>query len=417
MVLAGFAVRLLVMLFAYKLQLDPSSDHWAFGWETGRVARSIVTGRGFSSPYSGPTGPTALLPPVYTYLVAAVFKLFGVYTTVSALVLLTLNNLFSSLTCLPVYSIARRVFGIRPAEWAGWVWAFFPYSIALSNTVVWETSLTTLLLSLTVLATLLLEHSNRIAAWAGYGLLWGCVGLTSPATMAILPFLGGWIWIRQWRLGYNCTKAAMIASLCFFAMIAPWTWRSSHAYGRFVALRGNLGLEVLVGNSDDTSHPSNWSVLPGVNQSEFEKLQQEGESAYMAQKANEARQLIRQHPYRYAGLSLRRFVNTWTGIWNFPPVWSLDDAGWPNILMYSFLSLLAFAGIAAAVRDRRERSWPLLLAVLVFPALYYFTHSDMGFRHPVDPIIVIFLAYAIAVHTEKSKILSSPRNQSFASRI
>src|ERR1700675_3307768 len=122
MVIVALALRLMVMVFAYTIQLDPSQDHWVFGWETGRVARSIATGHGFSSPYSEPTGPTALIPPVYTCLLAGVFKIFGVYTTASALVILTLNNLFSSLTCVPVYLIARRIFGIRTAAWAGWMW-------------------------------------------------------------------------------------------------------------------------------------------------------------------------------------------------------------------------------------------------------------------------------------------------------
>jgi len=101
MIHAALALRLVVMCFTYKIQLDPSQDHLAFGWETGRVARSIATGEGFSSPYSEPTGTTALIPPVYPYIVAGVFKLFGIYTASSALVLLTLNNLFSSFTCLP----------------------------------------------------------------------------------------------------------------------------------------------------------------------------------------------------------------------------------------------------------------------------------------------------------------------------
>src|SRR3977135_4549354 len=99
MLSVALVIRLVVMGFAYTIQLDPSRCHWVFGWETGRVARSIATGHGFSSPYREPTGPTALIPPVYTYLVAGVFKVFGIYTAKSALVLLSLNNLFSSLTC------------------------------------------------------------------------------------------------------------------------------------------------------------------------------------------------------------------------------------------------------------------------------------------------------------------------------
>src|ERR1039457_5685633 len=97
MVVTALALRLVVMGFVYTSQLDPAQDHWAFGCEMGRVARSIVTGQGFSSPYTQPTGPTALLPPMYPLLLAGVFKLFGVYSVASAIAIPPLNNLFSSL--------------------------------------------------------------------------------------------------------------------------------------------------------------------------------------------------------------------------------------------------------------------------------------------------------------------------------
>ena len=394
MVAVALAVRLVVMAFAYTIQLDPAQDHWVFGWETGRVARSIATGQGFSSPYSEPTGPTALIPPVYTYLLGGVFKLFGVYTTASALVILTLNNLFSSFTCLPVFWIARRAFGNHAAVWAGWFWAFFPYSIALSNAVVWETSLTTLLLTLLVLYTLQLEHSKSIGAWIGYGLLWGASALASPAILSTLPFLAAWVWLRHWTRGSRCTGVALAAAVAFLFVVAPWIWRCSQTYGRFVAFRSNFGLEVLVGNSSDTSSPANSNVLPGYNQSELEELQRLGEPAYMARKQRQASDLIAQNRFRYAGLTLRRVLHTWTGLWEFPPRWKLDESGIPNILMYTSISVLAFAGLILAARHGRGEAIPLAFLPIFLPSIYYLTHSDMGFRHPVDPVLAIFAAYA-----------------------
>lgn len=393
MVIIALAIRLVVMAFAYKIQLDPAQDHWAFGWETGRVARSIATGHGFSSPYSEPTGPTALIPPIYTYLVAGVFKLFGIYTAASALALLTLNNLFSSLTCLPVFLIARKVFGPSMAVWAGWAWALFPYSIGLSNAVVWETSLTTLLLPVLLLMTLYLEHTRSLIAWIGYGLLWGFAALASPAILSTLPFLGAWIWLRHWRRGSNCTGAALIASLFFFIVVTPWIWRCSQIYGRFVAFRSNFGMEIMVGNSDDTSSPANWNVLPGSNPAELEKLRQAGEPAYMAQKQQEAKYFIEHHPARFAILSLRRVLNTWTGLWEIPPRWSLDAAGLAHIATYSLLSILSFAGLGWAIHDERDGAIPMALLLIFFPIVYYLTHSDMGFRHPIDPVMAILAVY------------------------
>ena len=394
MVGAALVIRLIVMAFAYRIQLDPAQDHFVFGWETGRVARSIATGHGFASPYSEPTGPTALIPPVYTYLLAGVFKIFGVYTTASALVILTLNNLFSSLTCMPVYLIARRIFGVRVAIWAGWIWAFFPYSIALSNAVVWETSLTTLLLTLLVLFTLELEHSRSLGAWIGYGLLWGVSALASPAVLATLPFLGAWVWLRQWKRGSNATGLAMAASVAFFIVVAPWIWRCSEIYGRFVAFRGNFGLEILVGNSSDTSNPANSNVLPGFNKSELQELQRIGEPAYMAEKQRQANELVSHNRLRYAGLTLRRILHTWTGVWEIPPRWELDESGIPNILMYTFISVMALAGLIMAIRHGHQEAIPLAFLPIFLPALYYLTHSDMGFRHPIDPVMAIFTAFA-----------------------
>jgi 4-amino-4-deoxy-L-arabinose transferase-like glycosyltransferase len=405
MVIAALALRLVVMGFVYTDRLDPARDHWTFGWETGRVARSIAAGQGFSSPYPEPTGPTTLVPPAYTYLVAGVFRLFGIYTPSSALVMLTINNLFSSLTCLPVFFITRRVFGLSAAVWAGWIWAFFPYAIALANVTVWETTLTTLLFSLVVLATLRLERSTSWSAWLSYGALWGIAALSNPAVLSTLPFLGAWLWIRHWRRGENCTGVAVAASLVVLVTIAPWIWRCSQVYGRFVAFRGSVGLEVLVGSSDDTSSSSNFKVLPGNNPAEMEKVRRLGEPAYMAEKQREAREAIARRPLRFAGLTLRRILQTWTDLWDSHPRWTLDEAGLPNVLTYSFVSLLAFAGLHRAIQDRRDGVIPLVIPLVFLPVAYYLTHFEIRYRHPIDPLVAVFMAYgAIAFRGRKLKL-------------
>jgi len=396
MVPIALAVRLVIMRFVYVDLLDPARDHWNFGWETGKVARSIVMGQGFSSPYSQPSGPTALIPPVYTYLVAGVFKLFGIFTAASALVILTLNNLFSSLTCAPVFLIARRVFGLRVARLAGWTWAFFPYAAVLSNTIVWETVLSTLLFSLLLLWTLHLERSTSLIAWTGYGLLWGVATLSNPATVSTVPFLLGWICFRRWRDGRRIAAEGMIAAcIVLLLVVTPWIWRCSRTYGRFVPIRSGLGLELLVGNSLDTSNYANWSVLPSENDLELKKLRTVGESKYMAEKQHEAVEYIIGHPLQFAGQTVRRILYTWTCIWNFHPVWNFDSSGMPNILVYTLLSLFSLAGITWAIQNHRDNVIPLVILIIVFPLVYYMTHPDIRFRHLIDPVIVIFFSYGL----------------------
>ena len=120
MVIVALALRLGAMAFLYPERLNPNRDHWRFAGETGRIAHSIVEGKGFSSPLFGDTGPTAWMTPIYPYVVAGTFKIFGAYTKPSAMILLSLNSLFSALTCIPIFFIARKNFGDRVARAVGW---------------------------------------------------------------------------------------------------------------------------------------------------------------------------------------------------------------------------------------------------------------------------------------------------------
>src|SRR5262245_5635603 len=167
----AFVLRLVVAFSLIGDQFSPERNHFSFGWETGRIARSIALGEGFSSPFHVPTGPTAWMTPVYVYLLAAVFKVFGVYTLKSVIVILTLNSLFSALTCLAVFFIADKSFGRVIAIRTGWVWALFPYAIDFAACRVWGDCLNTLLFSLLFLVAIRLEDTTSLKAWLGFGLL------------------------------------------------------------------------------------------------------------------------------------------------------------------------------------------------------------------------------------------------------
>ena len=97
-----------------------------FQTETGHIAYSIASGKGYSSPFQRDTGPTAWLAPVYPYLLAGIFKLFGIYSLHSFLAALSLNILFSAGACVPVFYAGKRIAGLGVASAAAWLWALFP---------------------------------------------------------------------------------------------------------------------------------------------------------------------------------------------------------------------------------------------------------------------------------------------------
>src|SRR5947208_10099494 len=220
MVLIALILRLGVIFVTHTYKFKTVDDNFGFGYEMGRIARSLASGQGFANPFNETTGPTAWEPPLYPFLIAGVFKLFGIYTRSSALALLILNSIFSALTCIPIFLIARRCFNEKVAGWASWLWALLPSGFA--TRWVWETSVAALLLAIIFWLTLELEGRDGLRPWLEFGLLWGIAALTNPSMLAFLPASGLWAWYRRAKSGKRSVGGIAVASIIFFACIAPW---------------------------------------------------------------------------------------------------------------------------------------------------------------------------------------------------
>jgi len=403
MVLVALAIRLVVMVFLLPEQLEPQRDHWHFGYETGRIARSIVEGKGFGSPLFEDTGPTAWLTPVYPYLVAAVFEVFGVYTKASAIVLLSLNCLMSALVCVVVFLVARISFGERIAKWSGWGWAFCPYGIYFPAERIWETWLATLLLCILFLITLKLETEDRLSYWAAFGLVWGLEALTSPAVLAVLPFLAVWVIYRRHREGRSWFSLNVAASLVFLAIVSPWLVRNYEIFHRFVPFRDGMGLVLRLGTRGNSDYWGPYELGPWHNDAEWNEFKQLGELGYMDHKKQQAVEFIRANPGWYAWTTVRRAVFLWTGYWSLDRAYLKDEPlDPPNIFMCTTLTVLALLGLWRAWRMDWGRAMPYALVLFSFPLIYYITSPEVYYRRPIDPFFVI-LAMVAVVPREKRK--------------
>jgi 4-amino-4-deoxy-L-arabinose transferase-like glycosyltransferase len=418
MVLTALAIRLVVMVFLLPEQLDPSRDHWHFGYETGRIARSIVQGHGFSSPLFAETGPTAWMSPVYPYIVAGVFKVFGIYTTASAVALLSLNALTSALTCIPIFFIARRTFGERAAKWSGWGWVFFPYAVYFPVERIWETWLATLLLSLLFLFTLYLgdgseddpSKDNQLEArpawrdWIGFGMLAGLAALTSPAIVSVLPFLGGWICYRLYLRKQAWFRPAVVSALAFILFVSPWFIRNYETFHRFIPFRDNMGMVLRLGTKGATNHWAAYDLGPWHSDSEWQQFQQLGELGYMEKERKQAFEFISAHPGWYAWTTLRRAVYMWTGFWSFDRDYlAQEPLDPPNIFLCTIFTVLALVGLWRAFRFEPAIAALYALVLVSFPAIYYITSPEVYYRRPIDPLIVILAASLVPARKAKKQ--------------
>ena len=408
-VLAALGLRLIVVGFVYKGFLDSGRDHWEFGYEIGRVAKSIAEGHGFANPYWADTGPTALLTPVFPYLFSGIFAIFGIYTKTSALFFLALNSLFSALTCLPIFCVARMNFGVRTAKWAAWGWAFFPYAVNFSTNTMWYHSFFALLVVLLFWVGLHLESSDRFWAWAGFGVLFGFSALTNPVILGIAPFLGGWICYRLARQSKHWPRAAMAGALALVVTVAPWLIRNFQTFHKPIFFKDGFWLEACVGNLGNDLHWWNGKVHPAGSAKEMADFQRLGELGYMAEKRRLGIAFIEAHPGTYVVRSLRRVVFMWTGFWSFNPEYLKGEPLDPeNIVFLSSFAFLSLAGLYKAFRRTPEIAMPYFLVLLTFPGVYYLTHPDSGFRHPMDPLLIVLACSALISWLPSSRKTGAP---------
>jgi 4-amino-4-deoxy-L-arabinose transferase-like glycosyltransferase len=400
MVVIGFALRL-ALIFLNRTYRFYSVDHnFSFGWEMGSIGRALAAGQGFSNPFRLVTGPTAWEPPLYPFLIAGVFKLFGIYSIASAIVLLAINSVFSALTSVPVFLIARRCFGEKIAVWTAWLWALLPWVMYWATRWVWETSLAALLLAAIFWLTLELEDENDWKMWLGFGLLWGAAALTNTSLLAFLPASGLWIVFHHAKRRKGWVAGATLASLIFMACIAPWIARNYRVFGKFIFIRDNFGAELRIGNGPGADGTWQQYLHPTQNLYQMRRYRELGELGYIATRKREALEFIRQDYGRFLFLCTKRFIYYWAGVPRLAEIAWL--APFKNSVFLAS-SVLAFWGLGRALRLKKPGAGLFFWLILLYPAVYYLVFPHPRYRHPIEPELAVLIVYVISEASGKAK--------------
>lgn len=408
MTIVALVVRLLVIPFVYTDWTDPFVlDHWAFGL----VARSIVTGHGFGNVFAPSTGATAVLPPVYSYLLAGIFKLLGPETKASILAALSLNSLFSAMTCIPVFMLARRAFGDRVAKWAGWGWVFSPYGVYYGADWAWSTCLVTLELAWLFYWAWRLESSSRIRDWLLFGICGGFAALTEPVVLSVVPLLALWTIYHRARQGQPWSDPLIAGALGAIAIMSPWLLRNYETFHRFIPVRSGYGLELYIGNNGYSTRWVNSSLHPNHNDAELTEYERVGETAYMDHKKQQAETYISAHPGWFAWMTARRALYMWTGYWSFSHEYLKDEPlDPPNILVNTIMTILGWIGLWRVFCRDRSLGVRFSIVLFMFPLAYYFSHPETYYFRPVDPLIVVLAALTVAGRSKKVAFLQASAN-------
>jgi hypothetical protein len=401
----ALAVRLAVVALCRYYRINPEWDHFHFGAEMGRIARALATGRGYADPFFGPSGPTAWVTPLFPLILSAIFKLFGVYSTLSAWAILIFDSLLNALMIPLIWEIGERCFGPRAARWSAWIWALYPAAMQYAVKWIWETTLTTFLFQLALIIALRVACVSTPAAsgaspfpatssadgptwlrWQGFGLIWGLIALSNPGLLLFLPVCGLWMLARSGKAWRKHLPKAFASGLIFFAVIAPWSWRNQQVFHQFVPLRTNFGAELYMGNGPGATGIMMLDNHPVKNPRQFELYRRMGELRYTAWRGELVRQAIRADPLRFSRLCLTRVNYFWLGVPNADFTLLVNFGRGLN---YGFTSLAGLLGLALALRRRVPAAGLFAAAFLLLPAAYYITTAHARFRHPLEPLITL----------------------------
>lgn len=410
MTLLALAIRLAVIPFVYDEWLSP---YRVSHWEPGNVARSLLAGNGFGSPFLSHQ-PSAILTPVYPLILAGIFAIFGVHTKASIVAALGLNSLFSALAAIPIFLVARNSFGNTTAQLAGWGWAVFPYGVYFAAEWAWSTHLLLLCLCWLLYISQQLDSGASLRWWVAFGLLGGFTALTEPVAIPVFLILFCLSLRRQWQAGVRFLAPALATMLCFGCIMAPWAIRNTLVLHRFVPVRSGIGLELYLGNNGDDRHWRSGAMQPNHNPAELDEYSRLGEIAFMDHKMAQGKSYILSHPRWYARMCVRRAIYLWTGYWSFDPAYLKQEEMDPaNIPVATVIALLAVVGLFYASRSYPAEALQYGLILLFYPFVYYLVHPETYYLRPIDPILLILGCYAL-VRLKQDLRLSFRRSQELA---
>ncbi len=401
MVAIALFLRVGWIILGHTYKFKATDNNFGFGWEMGRIAAAIASGHGFSDPFGAPTGPTAWEPPLYPYLTAGVFDIFGIYSRASAFVLLAMNSFFSALTCIPIFLIARRIFSEKVAVGSAWTWALLPYAMSWCTRWVWETSLSALLLAVIFWLALTMEDREGLQPWMEFGLLWGIAALNSPVLLAFLPASGLWAWYHRAQRRKPSFAGVVLASAIFVACLTPWLVRNHQTFGKFIFIRDNFGAELRLGNGNGADGTWMQYLHPTQDLYAMRQYTSMGELAYVAMCKRQAMDYIKADYGRFAVLSVKRFVYFWAGPPRLAQIWWLAQT--KNSLFLAS-SVLAFWGLVRALRRHKLGAWLLFWLILLYPAIYYVVYPGQRYRHPIEPEMTILGVYLLTEAGRKSAV-------------
>jgi tetratricopeptide (TPR) repeat protein len=346
------------------------------------------------------------LRPLYPYLLALVYAVFGVHILPVQL----LQALLSTVSCFLLYDTTRRIFDSRAAVYAS-------FGFALTGILVFYTG-TLLYVEITILLSLLflwliLVAGRRIWLWVGAGVSFGLLVICRPELLLVLPLALLWLWRKSLVHGPMSKVPRLVLpalALAALAVIAIVPIRNYIVARDPVLFTAHSGINLYYGNNP--SADGTWQPIaelqpgPGFSHEQLKRVSRtidgrevswSAASAYWTRKGLK---FITHEPGRYLQLLGRKFL-LFISNYEVPNDYYLETARAASLpLRLAFVSF----GLALALGalgmvwawPKRGQALPayLFVAAYLVSALLFYVLSRL--RAPMIPFLLMFAGFGLS---------------------
>jgi 4-amino-4-deoxy-L-arabinose transferase-like glycosyltransferase len=357
-------------------------------------------------------GKSSFMPPGYSAYVAAAYALFGIESGAATLVLQVTNAAATALAAGLVFLIAARAGG-RLAGWTGGVIAALNPTLIGYTSYVWDTSLFTLGVVVTVwLSQRLARTPIGARRYFAYGIWLGALALLNPALTIAYPLLVLYPLCRTLRSQWKRISTGILAAvLGWMAAIAPWTIRNYVQFDELIYVRSGFMLQLWLGvcpEADANGAAMFQRQYPLSSIEVQRKVAGMGEEAFIAECGRKAKEAIAADPARFAKLVLMRVVDYWTGasLTHAEPDGSVIPRSPGRLAVTIFLTTeVLVLLIALFMRTRRSDGLMWILTILVlFSIVYCATHVQVRYRTPSEPLVAVLLGMLLFGRTTRAEV-------------
>lgn len=381
--------------------------------------------------------PDAHLPPLYSYVVAGLYALFGRGYLPVALFQISLDVA----SILLLYTLCRWLFSPPRGEAVGLVaglcYALYPYLIFQNLTLIDTPLVMTLMYAFLVLVVLLRDDMRPGVPWLTAliaGAVLGLLALGRANALALVPFVFIWFLFRR-SLGQTLARLIPVGVAAVLTL-APWAMRNYQIFGEFIPFALNSGENFYQGNS-----PYTVPYLRAGYDAQWVPIEELNVDDPFGPEANDARMALgmaylREHPEAIPDLVWTKLLAYWSidvmpwrnpvegqvppldyqgnviegtgdsgdlslgGVPEGDPVGVYSGSLFDQVgravhrLYFGGLLVLGVVGLLLSIKYWRDVSllWFVLLSMTI---VYVIFHPSTRYRAPTDPLLFAFSAYAL----------------------